>query len=150
MAATHFSGPVLSGDLQSGDTNGPNQGYVTLIQTTSITKNSTNAVSSTMYIPAGAQIIDFNIDVLTAFDSATSATLTIGTAAAGTQYVSGVNAKTAGRASITYTAAQLAAMSGVTVLGVTAAVSAPVVVTVTPVGATTAGYLEVTIIYAQQ
>lgn len=150
MAATHFSGPVLSGDLQSGDTNGPNQGYVTLIQTTSITKNSTNAVSSTMYIPVGAQIIDFNVDVLTAFDSATSATLTIGTAAAGTQYVSGINAKTAGRASITYTAAQLAAMSGVTVLGVTAAVSAPVVVTVTPVGATTAGYLEVTIIYAQQ
>ena len=150
MAATHFSGPVLSGDLQSGDTNGPNQGYVTLIQTTSITKNSTNAVSSTMYIPAGSQIIDFNVDVMTAFDSATSATLTIGTAAAGTQYVSGVNAKTAGRASITYTAAQLAAMSGVSVLGVTAAVSAPVVVTVTPVGATSAGYLEVTIIYAQQ
>jgi len=150
MAATHFSGPVLTGDLQSGETNGPNQGYVTLIQTTSITKNSTNAVSSTLYVPAGAQIIDFNIDVMTAFDSATSATLTIGTAAAGTQYVSGVNAKTTGRATITYTAAQLAAMSGVTVLGVTAAVSAPVVVTVTPVGATTAGYLEVTIIYAQQ
>ena len=84
MAATHFNGPVLTGDLQSGETNGPNQGYVTLIQTTSITKNSTNAVSSTLYIPAGAQIIDFNIDVLTAFDSATSATLTIGTAAAGT------------------------------------------------------------------
>jgi hypothetical protein len=87
---------------------------------------------------------------MTAFDSATSATLTIGTSAGGTQYVSGINAKTTGRATITYTAAQLAAMSGVTVLGVTAAVSAPVVVTVTPVGATTAGYLEVTIIYAQQ
>jgi hypothetical protein len=150
MAATHFSGPVLSGDLQSGDTNGPNQGYVTLIQTTSITQNSTTAVSSTLYIPAGSQIIDFNIDVLTAFNSATSATLSIGTAAAGTQYVSSVNAKTAGRASITFSAAQLAAMSGVTVLGVTAAVSAPVVVTVTPVGATSAGYVEVTIIYAQQ
>jgi hypothetical protein len=150
MAATHFSGPVLSGDLQSGETNGPNQGYVTLVQTTSITQNSTNAVSSTLYIPAGAQIIDFNIDVLTAFNSATSATLSIGTAAAGTQYVSSVNAKTAGRASITFSAAQLAAMSGVTVLGVTAATSAPVVVTVTPVGATSAGYVEVTIIYAQQ
>ncbi len=150
MAATHFSGPVLSGDLQSGDTNGPNQGYAVLMQTTSITQNSTTAVSSTLYIPAGAQIIDFNIDVLTAFNSATSATLSIGTAAAGTQYVSSVNAKTAGRASITFSAAQLAAMSGVTVLGVAAATSAPVVVTVTPVGATSAGYLEVTIIYAQQ
>jgi hypothetical protein len=150
MAATHFSGPVLSGDLQSGETNGPNQGYAVLMQTTSITQNSTTAVSSTLYIPAGAQIIDFNIDVLTAFNSATSATLSIGTAAAGTQYVSSVNAKTAGRASITFSAAQLAAMSGVTVLGVTAATSAPVVVTVTPVGATSAGYVEVTIIYAQQ
>ena len=150
MAATHFSGPVLSGDLQSGDTNGPNQGYAVLMQTTSITQNSTTAVSSTLYIPAGAQIIDFNIDVLTAFNSATSATLSIGTAAAGTQYVSSVNAKTAGRASITFSAAQLAAMSGVTVLGVTAATSAPVVVTVTPTGATTTGYVEVTVIYAQQ
>jgi len=150
MAATHFSGPVLSGDLQSGETNGPNQGYAVLMQTTTITQNSTTAVSSTLYIPAGAQIIDFNIDVLTAFNSATSATLSIGTAAAGTQYVSSVNAKTAGRASITFSAAQLAAMSGVTVLGAAAATSAPVVVTVTPVGATSAGYVEVTIIYAQQ
>jgi hypothetical protein len=150
MAATHFSGPVLSGDLQSGETNGPNQGYAVLTQSTSITQNSTTAVSSTLYIPAGSQIIDFNIDVLTAFNSATSATLTIGTAAAGTQYVGSVNAKTAGRASITFSAAQLAAMSGVSVLGAAAATSAPVVVTVTPVGATSAGYVEVTIIYAQQ
>lgn len=150
MAATHFSGPVLSGDLQQGETNGPNQGFAVLTQSTAIAQNSTTAVSSTIYIPAGSQIIDFNIDVLTAFNSATSATLSIGTAAAGTQYVGSVNAKTAGRASITYTAAQLAAMSGVTVLGAAAATSAPVVVTVTPVGATSAGYVEVTIIYAQQ
>lgn len=150
MGATHFSGPVLSGDLQSGDTNGPNQGFAVLMQTTTITQNSTNAVSSTLYIPAGSQILDFNIDVLTAFNSATSATLTIGTAAAGTQYVGSINAKTAGRAAITFTAAQLAAMSGVSVLGVASPTTAPVVVTVTPVGATSAGYVEVTIIYAQQ
>jgi hypothetical protein len=151
MAATHFSGPVLSGDLQSGETNGPNQGYVTLVQTTSITQNGTNAVSSTIYIPAGSQIIDFNIDVLTAFNSGTSATLSIGTAAAGTQYVGSISVTSTGRKAITFTAAQLAAMSGVTVLGVTAATSAPVVVTVTPVGtAATAGYVEVTVIYAQQ
>jgi hypothetical protein len=150
MAATHFSGPVLSGDLQTGETNGPNQGFSVLTQNTSITQNSTTAVSATLYIPAGSQIIDFNIDVLTAFNSATSATLSIGTAAAGTQYVGSVNAKTAGRASITFSAAQLAAMNGVSVLGAAAATSAPVVVTVTPVGATSAGYVEVTIIYAQQ
>ena len=150
MTATHFSGPVLAGDLQRGETNGPNEGFVVLTQNTSITQNSTTAVSSTLYIPVGSQIINFNIDVLTAFNSATSATLSIGTAAAGTQYVGSVNAKTAGRASITFTAAQLAAMNGVSIVGAAAATSAPVVVTVTPVGATSAGYVEVTIIYAQQ
>lgn len=150
MGATHFSGPVVSGDLQQGETNGPNQGFAVLSQSTSITQNSTTAVSSTLYIPAGSRIVDFNIDVLTAYNSATSATLTIGTAAAGTQYVGSIDAKTAGRAAITYTAAQLAAMNGVTVTGTAAATTAPVVVTVTPVGATSAGYVVVTVLYVQQ
>lgn len=150
MGATHFSGPVVSGDLQTGETYGPNQGFAVLSQSTSITQNSTNAVSSTLYIPAGARIVDFNVDVLTAFDSATSATLTIGTAAAGTQYVSGVDAKTAGRAAITYTAAQLAAMNDVTVTGTASPTVPTMVVTVTPVGATTAGYVVVTVLYVQQ
>jgi len=150
MGATHFSGPVVSGTLQQGETNGPNQGFAVLTQSTSITQNSTTAVSSTLYIPAGSRIVDFNIDVLTAYNSATSATLTIGTAAAGTQYVGSIDAKTAGRAAPTYTAAQLAAMNGVSVLGVAAPTTAPVVVTVTPVGATSAGYVVVTVLYVQQ
>ena len=150
MGATHFSGPVVSGTLQQGETDGPNQGLAVLSQSTSITQSSTSAVSSTLYIPAGSRIVDFNIDVLTAYNSATSATLTIGTAAAGTQYVGSIDAKTAGRAAITYTAAQLAAMNGVSVLGVAAPTTAPVVVTVTPVGATSAGYVVVTVLYVQQ
>ena len=150
MGATHFSGPVVSGTLQQGETDGPNQGFSVLSQSTSITQNSTTAVSSTLYIPAGSRIVDFNIDVLTAYNSATSATLTIGTAAAGTQYVGSIDAKTAGRAAITYSAAQLAAMNGVTVTGTAAATTAPVVVTVTPVGATSAGYVVVTVLYVQQ
>jgi len=150
MGATHFSGPVVSGTLQQGETDGPNQGLAVLSQSTSITQNSTTAVSSTLYIPAGSRIVDFNIDVLTAYNSATSATLTIGTAAAGTQYVGSIDAKTAGRAAPTYTAAQLAAMNGVSVLGVAAPTTAPVVVTVTPVGATSAGYVVVTVLYVQQ
>jgi hypothetical protein len=151
MASTHFSGPVIAGDLQSGETNGPNQGAVVLSQFTSITQNSTNAVSSTLYIPAGSRIVDFNIDVLTAFNSGTSATLSIGTAAAGTQYVGSVDVKTAtGRIAPTFTAAQLAAMDCVSVLGVAAPTTAPVVVTVTPSGATSAGYVQVTVLYVQQ
>ncbi len=84
MGATHFSGPVIAGDLQQGETNGPNQGAVILSQSTSITQNSTTAVSSTLYIPAGSRIIGFNVDVLTAFNSATSATLSVGLTAGGT------------------------------------------------------------------
>jgi hypothetical protein len=40
-------------------------------------------------------------------------------------------------------------MNGVTTTGTAAPTTAPVVVTVTPVGATSAGYVVVTIIYAQ-
>lgn len=150
MGTTTFSGPVRSGTLKTGETNGPNLGFAVLEQETSITQNSTNAVSSTLYIPVGSKIIDIIVDVLTAFDSASTAVLTVGTAAAGTQYAGSVDAKTAGRVRPTFTAAQLAAMANVSVLGVAAPTPAPVVVTVTPTGATTAGYLKVTLVYAQQ
>lgn len=150
MGTTTFSGPVRSGTLKTGETNGPNLGYAVLEQETSITQNSTSAVSSTLYIPAGSKIVDIIVDVLTAFNSATSAVLSVGTAAAGTQYASGVDVKTAtGRIRPTFTAAQLAAMSNVSVLGVAAPTTAPVVVTVTPTGATSAGYVRVTVVYAQ-
>jgi hypothetical protein len=150
MGTTTFSGPVRSGTLKTGEPNGPNLGFAVLEQETSITQNSTTAVSSTLYIPAGSKIIDIIVDVLTAFNSATTAVLSVGTAAAGTQYASGVDAKTAGRVRPTFTAAQLAAMSNVSVLGVPAPTTAPVVVTVTPTGATSAGYVNVTLVYAQQ
>ena len=150
MGQTNFTGPILSGDLQQGETNGPNQGFCRLAQSVQLTQNSTTAVSKTMYIPAGSQIVDFSIDVLTAFNSATSATLSIGTSAGATTYVGSVDVKTAtGRIAPTYTAAQLAAMSNQTVLGVAAPTTAPVVVTITPVGATSAGYVNVTMSYIQ-
>lgn len=149
MGTTTFSGPVRSGTLKTGETNGPNLGFAVLEQETSITQNSTTAVSSTLYIPVGAKLIDILVDTLTAFNSATTAVLSVGITAGGTQYASGVDVKTAGRVRPTFTAAQLAAMSNVTVLGVAAPTTAPVVVTVTPTGATSAGYVRVTLVYAQ-
>jgi len=150
MGTTTFSGPVRSGTLKTGETNGPNLGFAVLEQETSITQNSTTAVSSTLYIPVGAKLIDILVDTLTAFNSATTAVLSVGITAGGTEYASGVDVKTAGRVRPTFTAAQLAAMSNVTVLGVAAPSPAPVVVTVTPTGATSAGYVRVTLVYAQQ
>lgn len=149
MGTTTFSGPVRSGTLKTGETNGPNLGFALLEQETALTQNSTTAVSSTLYVPVGSKIVDIIVDVLTAFNSATSAVLTVGTSAGGTQYAGSVDAKTAGRVRPTFTAAQLAAMSNVSVLGVPAPTPAPVVITITPTGATSAGYVRVTLVYAQ-
>lgn len=143
MARTTWSGPLASGDKEAGISGGPNIGLVVLSQTALLDKNSTTAVSNTFYLPANAQIVDIIVDVLTAFNSATSAVLTVGTAAAGTQYASGVDVKTAaGRIRPTFTAAQLAALDDI---GSTASV----VATITPTGATSAGQVRVTLVYVQ-
>ena len=150
MGQTVFTGPVVSGDLQVGQTNGPNQGYCQLLQSVTIGYDATLTQAATLYVPAGSYITAFDVDVLTAYNSATSATLKIGNAAAGSQYVSSVDCKTAtGRIAITYTAAQLAAMSGQSVLGVASATLAPVVITIVSVGQPTAGFVNVTVKYAQ-
>ncbi len=150
MSATHFSGPLLVGTLTTGETNGPNQGYVSLQKAVSMASDGTNVVNRGIFIPAGSRISSFEVDVLTAYDSATSATLTIGTSSGDTKYAGSINVKTAGRASITFTTAQLAAMNSMTVTGAYAATDPLVVFTITPVGATTTGFVRATIKYAQQ
>lgn len=153
MGQTHFSGPVIAGTLTAGQTGGPNQGPVLLRQTVSLTQNSTTVVDATLYVPQGAEIVDILVDVLTVFNSAVSSTISVGKTSGGTEYASGVDAKTSAvRIRPTFTAAQLAAMKNISVLGV--AVSAAnqnktIVVTQTPSGATSTGYAVVTIIYAQ-
>ena len=111
MAQTTWSGPLASGDRNAGESGGPNLGLVTLSQTVLINFNATLVQNATFNIPASSQIVDFYVDVLTAYDSATSATLSAGTASGGTQYLSGVSVKTAARRSNGFSAAQLAALS---------------------------------------
>jgi len=112
-------------------------------QVGTIVQNGTNPVSLPFYLPQGAQIVDIIADEAVAFDSATSATLSVGKTAGGTDYASGVNAKTGGRVRPTFTAAQVASMANI---GTTPAVIA----TVTVVGATTAGTVIVTVLYVQK
>jgi hypothetical protein len=138
MAQSTFGGPMRVGDKGSGTLK--NVGTPLLSQSTRIAQNSTNAVSKTLYLPKAAIIVDVIVDNLTAWNSATSAVLTIGTAAAGTQYASGVDTKVAGRVRPTFTAAQLTAMASI-------GSTTPVVATVTPAGATSAGDTKVTILY---
>ena len=142
MSQTTWSGPLASGDINAGKAGGPNIGLATLSQTVLIDVDATLVQNGTVYLPFGSQIVDIIVDVLTQYDSATSATLTVGTASADTTYASGVNAKTGVRVRPTFTAAQLAAMDNIGTNGT-------VVATVTSVGQPTVGQVRVTYRYVQ-
>ena len=142
MSQTTWSGPLASGDRNAGESGGPNIGLITLSQTALINFDATLVQNATFNIPASSQIVDFYVDVLTAYDSATSATLSAGTASGGTQYLSAVSVKTAARRPNAFSAAQLAAMDDV-------GSNRTVVATVTSVGQPTTGQVRVTMLYVQ-
>ena len=142
MSQTTWSGPLASGDRNAGESFGPNLGFVTLSQTVLINFDATLVQNATFNIPASSQIVDFYVDVLTAYDSATSALLSAGTASGGTEYLSSVSVKTAARRPNAFSAAQLAAMDDV-------GTNRAVVATVTSVGQPTAGQVRVTLLYVQ-
>ena len=143
MAQTNFSGPLVSGDKPAGATGGPNTGFVVLSQTQTINFDATLVQNATFRLPRGSQILNIYKDVTVAYNSATSASLTVGTASAGTQYVGSVDVKTTGRKNPTLTAAQLLAASDI-------GNNLDVVATVTSVGQPTAGQVIVTILYVQK
>lgn len=136
---TTFAGPVISGPNSTPEM----QGLCVLTKSVTLTHNGTNAVSGTMQVPNHSKILDFLIDNTTAWNSATSDVLSIGIAAAGTEYVDSVDTKTAGgRLAPTYSAAQLTAMLDV-------GTNTNVVATVTPTGSASAGSTTVTMRYVQ-
>lgn len=137
---TYMTGPIETGT--GLDNTGADTGTVTLAQTALINFNATLVQNATFALPANAQIVDFYVDVLTAFDSATSATLSAGTASGGTQYLSGISVKTAARRPNAFSAAQLAAMDDI-------GTNTALVATVTSVGQPTAGQVRVTVLYVQ-
>lgn len=143
FVGTAFDGPVISGNKRYADSTPANTGVALLTQSVTLDQNSTNAVSQTIVVPEQSQLVDILVDTTTAWNSGSSATLSVGTSAAGTQYAGSVDVKTAaGRQRPTFTGAQLLAMNNITT-------STSVVVTVTPSGATSAGKTIVTLVYAQ-
>jgi hypothetical protein len=133
-----------------GNTNSPDLGICRLSQSASIAFNATLVSQVEIFIPPGAKIQSFDIDVLTVFNSASSATFSAGITSGATTYVSGVDVHSAtGRIAPTYTAAQLAAMSNQSLVGVAAPTVSPLFLTITSVGQPTAGYVQVTVNYIQ-
>jgi hypothetical protein len=147
-----FTGPLISGPIWNpGDARGPvTAGLCVLAQTATLTQNGATAVTAQFNLPSGSQIVDIIADTTTVWNSGTSDTLSVGLAAAGTDFASGVvvsSGEAAPRQRPTYTAAQLAAQL---VVGATPSNGVPVYATVTPVGtAATAGSTTVTLLYIQ-
>jgi hypothetical protein len=124
---TTFQSPVRVGNKKDGfvssltnaansASTGCNLGTTTVSQTGLFTVTA-DLVNETIAfeLPPNSQIIDIIADVLVVYNpGAGTATLTAGTAAAGTQYASGVDVKTAtGRIRPTFTAAQLTNMANI-------------------------------------
>lgn len=143
MARTSFTGPIASGTKEAGISGGPNVGLAVLSQTQVITFDATLVQSATFYLPSGSQITSMHGDVTTAYNSATSATLSVGITAGGTEYASAFNAKTAGRTAFATSAAQAAAMANIST-------NTSVIATVTSDGQPTAGVVRLTIFYVQK
>jgi len=148
MAQTYFGSTLRSGSGTLTDTT--DGGFVVLSQTTTVTTAAAGtATSATLTLPASSQIIDFVADMtvneVVGGGTATAIPMTIGTAAAGTQYLSATDVFAGGRIALAFTAAQLSAMADI-------GSNTSVVVTLDPNGtiSTTQGVIRLTVVYAQK
>jgi hypothetical protein len=149
MAQTYFGSTLRAGSGTLTDT--VDGGFVVMMQTSTVTTLASGAASSvTEVLPAGSQIINIFIDtmvdeVVGGSGTATAIAATVGTAAAGTQYVSSTDVFAGGRFTPTFTTAQLAAMADI-------GANINVVLTVDPNGTivTTQGVYRLTVVYAQK
>lgn len=148
MAQTYFGSTLRAGSGTLTDTT--DGGFVVLAQTTTVTTASAGtATSATITLPTYSQIIAFYLDTIqdeaVGGGSATAINATIGTAAAGTQYLSATDVIGGGRIALSFTTAQCAAMDDI-------GTNQSVVITVDPNGtiSTTQGIYRLTVVYAQK
>ena len=148
MSQTYIGSTLRTGSDTLTDT--VDGGFVVVSQTGTVTTAAAGTATSVSFtLPASSQIIDFFVDGVQAAvvgaGTATTAPITIGTAAAGTQYLSATDAIAGGRIALAFTAAQTAAMASI-------GATTTVVATVDPNGTivTTQGIFRVTVVYAQK
>ena len=148
MAQTYFGSTLRAGSGTLTDT--VDGGFVVMMQSSTVTTVSAGtAVSVTETIPASSQIINIFVDTVVdeavGGGTASAIAATVGTVAAGTQYVSSTDVFAGGRLAPTFTTAQLLAMSDV-------GSNTSVVLTIAPNGtiSTTQGVYRLTVVYAQK
>ena len=91
MGTTTFSGPVKAGSVRDGAS--ANVGFVVMAQTAAWTQ-STTAADTGIVIPAGSQVLDFEVQIATACDGA-SQNLSVGTSATSNEFFSALALGTA-------------------------------------------------------
>ena len=145
MAQTYFGSTLRSGSGTLTDTT--DGGFVVLSQTTTVTTAAGGtATSATLTLPASSQIINLIVDMVTSpsFGTATKVDATIGTAAAGTQYLSATDVTLVGRTALAFTSAQLTSMSDI-------GANQSVVITIDPNGTvSSSGVFRLTVVYSQK
>jgi len=148
MAITYIGSTLKTG---SGSlTESADGGFVVVSKTVAVTSTADGlAASASITLPASSQIIDFYVDKVVAQavggGTATTLPVTVGTAAAGTQYMTAVDMFTTVRAAQVFTTAQLLAMADI-------GTNQSVFVTVDPNGtvSTTQAVIRLTVVYAQK
>ena len=145
MSTSNFGSAIKTG---TGLGNGPDSGFVVLSQAAVVNfvleaAAGSDNVDVYLDLPPGSQIHQINVDITVAWNSVTSASLTVGNAAGGAQYVTAADAKTGGRVAQTPTIAQLLAMSDITT-------NTRVYIRVAQAGNTSAGQAVVTAVYSQK
>jgi hypothetical protein len=148
MSQTYIGSTLRTGSDTLTDT--VDGGFVVVSQTGTVTTAAAGTATSVSFtLPASSQILNFFVDGVQAAvvgaGTATTAPITIGTAAAGTQYLSATDAIAGGRIALAFTAAQTASMASI-------GATTTVVATVDPNGTivTTQGIFRVTVVYAQK
>lgn len=148
MAQTYFGSTLRAGSGTLTDT--VDGGFVVMSQSTTVTTVAAGtATSATLTLPASSQIINIFVDMVrdevVGAGTATTLPITVGTVAAGTQYVSSTDLFAGGRAAASFTTAQLLAMSDI-------GANQSVVITADPNGtiSTTQGIIRLTVVYAQK
>lgn len=107
----------MQGALRSGTTPSEHApsgvGSAIFVQSATLQAASATNVDATIRIPPNSQIIEILVDTPTAWTATGAVTLTAGITAGGTEYITSVDLKTAGRGAPTLTAAQVGAMFNV-------------------------------------
>lgn len=154
MSRTTFSGPIRAGDIRNNQYK--DVGTVLLNQYAvfdATVASDTATVTKNIYLPAGSRIVNIYTDVAIQYNSATSAAVTVGNVAAGTQYSASASVAVTPQRLTSVPTTQLAAWLATPIdvsgqLTGTFPVSL-IAVTLTIVGVTTAGKVNVVVQYTQ-